>query len=119
MARFTSMEQLRFLLFDVHKVEDLFIYERFSHLDAEQTWMMIESAKMLAEQEMFPYFKAMDETPARYDGNGGVKTHPQLQTIIRKTAEQGWIGGYASFEQGGMQLPEMIFSTGHHLFQAC
>ena len=118
MARFTSMEHLRFLLFDVHRVEDLFAYEHFSHLDAEQAWMIIESAKLLAEQEMLPYFKEMDETPAKYDGKGGVKTHPQLQTIIRKAAEQGWIGGYASFEHGGMQLPEMIFSTGHHLFQA-
>ena len=118
MARFTSMEHLRFLLFDVHRVEDLFVYEHFSHLDAEQAWMIIESAKLLAEQEMFPYFKEMDEMPAKYDGKGGVKTHPQLQTIIRKAAEQGWIGGYASFEHGGMQLPEMIFSTGHHLFQA-
>ena len=118
MARFTSMEHLKFLLFDVHCVEELFAYERFAHLDAEQAWMIIDSARLLAEQEMFPYFKAMDETPARYDGKGGVKTHPQLQNIIRKAAEQGWIGGYASFEHGGMQLPEMIFSTGHHLFQA-
>lgn len=118
MARFTSMEHLRFLLFDVHRVEDLFTHERFAHLDAEQAWMIIESAKLLAEQEMFPYFKAMDETPAFYDGKGGVKTHPQLKNIIQKVAEQHWIGGYASFDQGGMQLPEMIFSTGHHLFQA-
>lgn len=118
MARFTSMEHLRFLLFDVHRVEELFSHERFSHLDGEQAWMIIESAKLLAEQEMFPYFKEMDASPAQYDGKGGVRTHPQLQTIIRKAAEQHWIGGYASFEHGGMQLPEMIFSTGHHLFQA-
>ncbi len=118
MAKFTSMEHLKFLLFDVHSVEDLFALEHFSHLDAEQAWMIIESAKLLAEQEMYPYFKSMDETPAQYDGKGGVKTHPQLQTIIRKAAEQQWIGGNASFEHGGMQLPEMIFSTGHHLFQA-
>ncbi len=118
MAKFTSMEHLKFLLFDVHSVEDLFALKHFSHLDAEQAWMIIESAKLLAEQEMYPYFKSMDETPAQYDGKGGVKTHPQLQTIIRKAAEQQWIGGNASFEHGGMQLPEMIFSTGHHLFQA-
>ncbi|MDE3253564.1 MAG: acyl-CoA dehydrogenase, partial [Bacteroidota bacterium] len=88
------------------------------HLDAEQAWMMIESAKLFADQDMFPYYQSMDQTPARYDGKGGVSTHPQLRTIIRKAAEQQWIGGYAAFEQGGMQLPEMIFSTAHHLFQA-
>ena len=118
MARFTSMEHLKFLLFDVHKVEDLFLYDRFSHLDAEQAWMIIESAKLFAEQEMFPYFKAMDEAPAKYDGKGGVVTHPQLKTVIQKAAEQHWIGGYSAFEHGGMQLPEMIFNSGHHIFQA-
>lgn len=118
MARFTSMEHLRFLLFDVHHVEELFTHERFAHLDSEQAWMIIESAKLFAEQEMFPWFKEMDETPAKYDGKGGVITHPQIKTIIRKAAEQHWIGGSALFEHGGLQLPEMIFSSGHHLFQA-
>ena len=118
MARFTSMEHLKFLLFDVHKVEDLFLYNRYSQLDREQTWMIMESAKLLAEQEMFPYFKAMDEAPAKYDGKGGVVTHPQLKTVIQKAAEQHWIGGYAALEHGGMQMPEMIFNSGHHIFQA-
>jgi len=79
MASYTSMELIRFLLFDVHEVETLFKTERFSHLDAEQAWMIIESAKLLADQEMFPYFKELDNTPATYDGKGGVKTHPQLK----------------------------------------
>jgi butyryl-CoA dehydrogenase len=112
------MEFLRYLLFDVHHVESLFQYEKFSHLDAEQAWMIIESAKQLADQEMFPYFKILDEHPATYDGNGGVKTHPQLKKIIQGAAAQSWIGGSAKFEHGGMQLPEMIFNTGHHIFQA-
>ncbi len=118
MARFTSMEQLRFLLFDVHDAAELFTHERFSHLDEEQAWMIIESAKLFAEQDMFPFFKEMDEKPVKYDGKGGVISHPQLKTIIRKAAEQNWIGGSALFEHGGLQLPEMIFSTGHHIFQA-
>ena len=118
MARFTSMEHLKFLMFEVHPIESLFSYTRFAHLNAEQAWMIIESAKLFAEQEMFPWFKEMDEAPARYDGKGGVTTHPQLRNIIRKAAEQHWIGGSALFEHGGLQLPEMLFSTGHHIFQA-
>jgi butyryl-CoA dehydrogenase len=118
MARYTSMELIRYLLFDVHHLETLFESERFSHLDAEQAWMIIESAKLLADQEMFPYFKEFDEHPATYDGKGGVKTHPQLKKIIQTAAAQSWIGGAAKFEHGGMQLPEMIFNTGQHIFQA-
>ncbi|MEI6087980.1 MAG: acyl-CoA dehydrogenase [Bacteroidota bacterium] len=118
MARYTNMEFLRYLLFEIHDVETLFNFEKFSHLDAEQAWMIIESAKLFADQEMFPYFKALDEQPASYDGNGGVKTHPQLKKIIQGAAVQSWIGGAAKFEHGGMQLPEMIFNTGQHIFQA-
>lgn len=118
MANYTNMELLRFLLFEVHPVQSLFQYERYAHLDAEQAWMIIESAKLLADQEMFPYLKVMDESPAQYDGNGSVITHPQIKRIIRLAAEQSWIGGAAKFEHGGMQLPEMIFNAGQHIFQA-
>ncbi len=118
MARYTNMDFLKFLLFDVHPIKDLFEYERYAHLNEEQAWMMIESAKLLADQEMAPYFKEMDEQPAKYDGKGNVTTHPALKRIITEAASQGWIGASASFEYGGMQLPEMIFSTAHHIFQA-
>ncbi len=118
MARYTNMDFLKFLLFEVHPIKDLFNYQRFAHLDDEQTWMMIESAKLLADQEMAPYFKGMDENPAKYDGKGNVITHPCLKRIITESAAQGWIGASASFEHGGMQLPEMIFSIAHHVFQA-
>jgi butyryl-CoA dehydrogenase len=118
MQAFANKNLLKFLLLDVHQLKTLFKYPRYKHLDEEQAWMMIESAGLFAEQEMFPYCKVMDETPARYDGNGNVITHPQIKKIFAIAAEQGWIGGNASFEQGGLQLPEMIFSTGHFLFQA-
>ncbi|MBY0481341.1 MAG: acyl-CoA dehydrogenase [Chitinophagaceae bacterium] len=118
MASYTSMDLLKYLIFDVHQVESLFAHERYAHLDAEQTWMILESAKLLADQEMFPFFKEMDTTPATYDGKGGVRTHPQIKKIIQIAAAQNWIGGAAKFEHGGMQLPEMVFNTAHHIFQS-
>lgn len=118
MVNYTNLELLKFLLINVHPIKQLFNHERFAHLNEEQAWMMIESAKLLADQEFAPYFKEMDATPATYDGKGNVLTHPALKKMISAAAEQGWIGGSALFEHGGMQLPEMIFGTAHHLFQA-
>ena len=60
----------------------------------------------------------MDEQPVLYEGNGEIWTHPQLTRIIRLGAEQGWISGSASFEHGGLHLPEMVFNAAHHIFQA-
>jgi alkylation response protein AidB-like acyl-CoA dehydrogenase len=118
MARYTSLEHIKFLLQEVHHVTDLFRLEKFSHLDWEQAWMIIESAKQLADRDMFPFFKDMDVHHAHYDGNGGVKTHPQLKTIIQNGAEQGWISGSANIIHGGLQLPMMIFNSGHHIFSS-
>ena len=118
MTRYTSMEHLKFLLEEVHHVQDLFSLEHFAHLNWEQSWMIVESAKLLADRDMAPYFKEMDEQPARYDGKGRVVTHPQLKAIISQAAEQGWISGAAKFEHGGLQLPMMIFNAGQHIFQA-
>jgi alkylation response protein AidB-like acyl-CoA dehydrogenase len=118
MPRYVSMEHLKFLLQEVHALTDLFSFDKFKHLDWEQSWMMVEAARQLADRDMAPYFKSMDEQPARYDGKGGVTTHPQLHTIIQNGAEQGWIGGGATLENGGLQLPMMIFNAGHHIFNA-
>ncbi|MCC6282907.1 MAG: acyl-CoA dehydrogenase family protein, partial [Saprospiraceae bacterium] len=118
MSRYTSMEHLRFLLFDVHRVQDLFAYEYFSHLDIEQVAMMVDAAKALADRDMYPFFREMDEQPVHYAGKGVVWSHPQLRTIIQNAAEQSWIGGESSFDLGGLQLPQMVYNAAHHIFQA-
>lgn len=118
MARYVLMNHLKFLLQEVHGLNDLFSYHKFNHLNWEQSWMIVESAKQLADRDMAPYFKVMDEQHVRYDGKGGVISHPQLKTIIRNGAEQGWICGSASFDHGGLQLPMMVFNTAHFIFSA-
>ncbi len=118
MSRYTSIEHLKFLLQEVHNLNYLFTREKFSHLNWEESWMVVEAARLLADRDMAPYFKEMDRQPAAYDGKGGVRTHPQFKTIIREAAEQGWIRGAAKFEHGGLQLPMMIYNAGQHIFQA-
>ncbi|NOT77335.1 MAG: acyl-CoA dehydrogenase [Cyclobacteriaceae bacterium] len=118
MGRYTSMENLKFLLQEVHNLNELFSFEKFSHLNWEQSWMILESAKLLADRDMAPWFREMDQQPATYDGKGGVRTHPQLKNIIKHAAEQGWIGGAAKFEHGGLQLPMMVYFGAQQIFQS-
>lgn len=115
---YTNLDHLKFLLRDVHPLEPLLKLPRFAHLDWEQCWMMVESAKALADRHMAPFFREMDTLGVTYDGKGGVSTHPQLKTIIRQAAEGGWINGAASFEVGGLQMPLMVYNAGQHIFQA-
>jgi butyryl-CoA dehydrogenase len=118
MARYISMEHLRFLLFETHGIQDLFQFDRYSHLDKEQVSMMIDATKALADRDFYPYFKEMDEFGARYDGKGNVLTHPQLKPAILHASEQGLIGGTSDFDHGGLQMPMMLYNAGHHIMQA-
>ncbi len=118
MPRYTRLEHLRFLLREVHPIAEILKLNKFNHLDWEQAWMMVETAKQFADRDMFPFFKSMDEQPAHYAGEGIVKTHAQLKTIIKQGAQQGWISGSAQLEHGGMQLPMMLFNAGHYIFAA-
>jgi butyryl-CoA dehydrogenase len=44
--------------------------------------------------------------------------HPQLENIIKKTAELGWIGPGFDYEYDGMQLPESIYLAGNHILES-
>ena len=119
MARqYISMENLRFLLYEVHRIQDLLQYKRFEHIGSlEEIDLMLSSAKSIADQEMFPFFKAMDEQPVVYK-NGKIHSHPQLKNIFKAVADAGWFSSLSALEHGGMQVPFTLFSAAHCIFEA-
>ena len=117
MAKYMSMDNLRFLLYDVQKLEEVLSLPLYADHDRESTKIMLDAAKDLADQEYFPSFRAMDEEPVQFI-DGKVLVHPKLGQIIEKAAAAGWIGAGFSYDHGGMQLPQMMFSAANHIFQA-
>ncbi len=111
------MENLHFLIKEVHPIQDLLSASLYQDYDLESFDIMLSAAKDLADQYYFPYFREMDEQPVRYE-DGKVIVHPMLGEIIKQTAENGWFGSCFSYEDGGMQLPQMIFHAASHIFQA-
>jgi alkylation response protein AidB-like acyl-CoA dehydrogenase len=122
--KYTSLDFLKFLLFDVHKMPRLFELPRFAHLDLDSMELLIDTAKDWADRELHPFFREMDEKPVKFepftDGRQGgkVSSHPQLRSILRGAGESGWIGCAADFDDGGAQLPETMFGSIQHIFQA-
>lgn len=114
--QYTSMENLRFWVFEVHKAEDLFAFSRYADYDKESVDILLDSIKDLTDKEYFPYFSEMDEKGAYYK-DGGVIVHPQIDNIIKKTAEIGWVGAIFDYETGGMQLPETVYLAGNHIME--
>ena len=116
--QYISMENLRFLLYEVHTVQDLLIYKRFEHIGGiEEMDGLINSAKTIADKEMFPFFKAMDQNHVEYK-DGKIRSHPQLKNIFKAVADAGWFSSISALEQGGMQLPFMLYSAAHLIFEA-
>ncbi len=115
--KYTSIENLKFLLKEVHNIEEIFKYPRYQDYDLDALDVLIDSVKDFSDKEMFPYFKDMDEKPVVYK-DGKVIVHPQIDTIIKKSAENGWIGPYFDFDDGGSQMPGMLYGAGFHILEA-
>ena len=113
--QYLSMDNLKFLLHEVHQVSDLLNYPHYADFDEEGIDLMLDSAKDLADQELFPYITAMDEQPVRFD-QGKIITHPQLRKFVEKSAENGWIRAEFEHEHGGLQLPSMVKASAEHIF---
>ena len=76
--KFVDVDTLKYMLYDVHKLENLLSRERFQDHDKESLDMFLNSVKEFADRELFPYFKEMDENPAYHRdgkvfGEGGIK----------------------------------------------
>jgi alkylation response protein AidB-like acyl-CoA dehydrogenase len=117
MAEYMSMEHLKFLLHEVHNVEDVFSFPRYQDFDKDSVNILLDTAKSWADQDWFPYIKEMDEKPV-YFKDGKVFSHPQLKKIFKDGGENGWIGMYFDHEHGGMQVPNTVGLAINHILEA-
>jgi alkylation response protein AidB-like acyl-CoA dehydrogenase len=111
------MDTLKFLLFDVHNVEEILKYERFADFDRSSFDILLDSAKSWADQDFYPYYKEMDEKPVYYK-DGKTHSHPILKKVFTHAGENGWLGAYFDYDDGGMQMPYSIANATNHIFEA-
>lgn len=111
---YMNMATLRFLLYNVHGLQDILTQERFQEFDTETVDIFLNAVKQFADTEAWPYFREMDEKPVEYK-DGKVIVHPQIEKIIQQSAELGMIGGTFDFEDGGMQMPESVMTAGYFI----
>jgi alkylation response protein AidB-like acyl-CoA dehydrogenase len=115
MATYMSMENLRFLLNDVHNAKQIFALPRFGSLDSETLDILLDSAKSWADSDWYPFFREMDEKPA-YFKEGKVYSHPQIKKIFKDAGENGWIGLYLDEQHGGAQIPHTYVNAINYIF---
>ena len=109
-AKYIDIESLKFILFQVHSLDDILNLPHYSEHDSESMDLFLDSVADFSDQEMAPYFKEMDEHPA-YFKDGKIVVHPQIGAYMEKAGAMGLISGIFDFEEGGIQLPMMLYTA--------
>ena len=114
---YVDLDTLKFLLYNVHQVENLLQAERFSEYDKTSLDIFLDSVKTFSDTALHPFIKEMDEKPS-YFKDGKINVHPQFENIIKSAGELGIVGAIFDFEDGGMQLPSTVFQAAHFIMSA-
>jgi butyryl-CoA dehydrogenase len=115
--KYIDIDTLKYLLYDIHNLEELLVRDRFQDHDKESLDMFIDSVKEFADRELFPYVKEMDEHPA-YHKDGKVFVHDQVKTMMHKGGEMGLISAPFNYEDGGMQIPFLSHTAATYILDA-
>ncbi len=114
---YIDFETLKYLVYDVHQLEEVLQQDRFADHDKASMDMFLDSVKEFSDRELFPYIKEMDEHPA-YHKDGGVIVHKQVEVMMKKGGEMGLISGTFDYDAGGLQLPMMIYTASAFIQEA-
>ena len=115
--KYISLENLKFLLYEVHKADELSSFEYYKDYERESIDMMMDAADKIADQILFPVFTEMDRKGCQLV-DGKVIIHDQIPKMMRLLGEGGWIAGSIPYADGGMQLPNMVSSAAGLIFMA-
>ncbi|MBC7892347.1 MAG: acyl-CoA dehydrogenase, partial [Sphingobacteriaceae bacterium] len=114
---FFSPRNLRFVLHELLRVEELTDYAYFQDHSRETFDLVLDTAARLAETRLRPLLTAMDRQEPQLV-NGQIRIHPAMHALIRQFGEDGWINATFRYDEGGQQLPGVIHSAAGFVFQA-
>ncbi|MEM9934074.1 MAG: acyl-CoA dehydrogenase [Bacteroidota bacterium] len=116
--QYFSMRNLRFSLYEVQKLQELFTYDRFSTYDEESSGMMLDACKQFADTHLYPHYEDMDRNAPYLDDDGRVHVHHSVRGMMDAAGEGGWLGATAPIELGGMEMPNMLASSANFIIAA-
>jgi butyryl-CoA dehydrogenase len=79
--------------------------------------MILDTAKELADAEMFPYYVEMDKMNPKLE-NGTITVHPQVGKVINRLGQDGWIAARKPYALGGQQMPYSVMNNALCVFYA-
>jgi len=116
-APYLDAETLNFLLFDVHDLGSVLTQPRYQDYDPESVALFLKSVADFSDQELHPYFREMDASPAHFR-DGEIAVHPQVRKYLRKAGEMGLISALFDYDDGGLQMPNMALTAAAYIQEA-
>ena len=106
MSKYVSVDHLKFLLSEVHNVDEVLALPRFSDYDKESIEMMLDSIQQYSDKDLFPYSMEMDRFGAKYE-DGSITAHPHIEQVLLNAGANGYICSHFDYDEGGSQMPHM------------
>ncbi len=100
---------VQFQLYEVLNTTGLTERERFTEHSKETFDAALNTAKQIAEDLFAPHNAKLDSNEPTFDGVK-VSMMEDVKLAFHGLAEAGFIAGRNDFEEGGMQLPEVIMT---------
>ena len=116
-TKYFDKQTLHFYLKSINGLNEVLQLPRYQDHDMESMDMFLQSVNDFADKELFPYFKEMDEQ-ACYFQDGKIIAHPQVETMMKMSGELGIISASVPFEDGGLQMPLMIYTAATFILDA-
>jgi len=98
------------LLHGVVEVDQLTTLPYFADHDRETFALVVDSARRLARDVLYPAYRPLDEVPPRLE-DGRVVVHPRMRELYRQLVELGLIAAPRPHEVGGQQLPLTVLTA--------
>jgi alkylation response protein AidB-like acyl-CoA dehydrogenase len=109
--------EMHFQLYDVLQADKLCEHSQFEEHNKDTFSAMLGTAEKIATELFLPHNHIADKNEPTFDGHT-VTMIPEVQIAYNAFCEAGFIAGRYSFEDGGMQLPEVIMTAASAYFMA-
>lgn len=100
-------QDLAFQLYELHDVERLLSFERYSEHSRETFQAALDLALKVAAEEFAPHARLVDEEEPRFE-NGRVEMRPEVKRALGVLRDTGLMAAGQDYERGGMQLPAAV-----------
>lgn len=100
-------QDLAFQLYELHDVERLLSFERYSEHSRETFQAALDLALNVAAEKFAPHARLVDEEEPRFE-NGRVEMRPEVKRALGVLRETGLMAAGQDYERGGMQLPAAV-----------